>query len=224
MTMTNPDAPIQPPRLILASASPRRRELMALLGLPYAIVTSDFEEPPLPEHPVSLSALVTSLARGKAEAEARRSEAGSLVLGADTIVSLSEEDQGIPLGKPKDGEDAKRMLRLLSGATHSVFTGVALARAAGPNAPMETLTDFAQTFARFRELTEEMIAGYVATGEPLDKAGAYGAQGYAAPFITGFVGDYFNVVGLPVCTVGRLLEQAGVRWWQWRTEMPPVIG
>lgn len=209
--------------LILASASPRRRELMTLFGMPFEIETSRYEEPGAPTEPVVLTEFVMELATHKAEEVARRSAPG-WVIGADTEVALEEGDVGLPLGKPLDPEDAKRMLRRLSGRAHSVYTGVALIEARGNGEIGEPFCSVVRTRVRFREMTDAMIADYVATGEPLDKAGAYGAQGYAAPFIEGFDGDFFNVVGLPVCELGRLLERAGIPWWHHRKNMPPVIG
>lgn len=214
---------IQSPRLILASASPRRRELLSLLGLPFTVQPSPYEEPPAPPTPVDLPAFVTDLARNKALAVAQ-TERDALVLGADTLVSLSVESQGIPLGKPADAADACRMLRLLAGAVHTVHTGVALIRTYPDGSQAAPLCTSVRTEVRFRALTDAMIADYVATGEPLDKAGAYGAQGYAAPFIESFHGDFYNVVGLPLCELGHLLEQSGLPWWQNRRNMPPLIG
>ncbi len=211
------------PRLILASASPRRRELLALLGLPFVVVPSPYEEPPAPSHPIDLAAFVTELARNKALAVAQN-EREALVIGADTLVSLSTESVGVPLGKPADAADACRMLSLLAGTVHTVHTGVVLCRTSPDGILTSTYSTAVQTRVRFRSLSNAMIADYVATGEPLDKAGAYGAQGYAAPFIESFEGDFYNVVGLPLCEVGRLLEQAGLLWWQHRREMPPLIG
>ncbi len=201
------------PRLILASVSPRRRELLSLLGLPFTVIPSSYEEPPAPAHPVDLPAFVTDLARNKAYAVAQQ-EADALVLGADTLVSLSVEAVGVPLGKPIDAPDACRMLRLLSGATHTVHTGVALYRTLPDGSVSAPLCTAVRTEVRFRALSEAMIADYVATGESLDKAGAYGAQGYAAPFIESFHGDFYNVVGLPLCEVGHLLEASGLIWWK----------
>ena len=213
---------MQPPPLILASASPRRRELLALLGLPFEVVPSLYEEPPPPTVPIALDAFVTLLARNKAEEVAGRRESG-YIIGADTLVTLASGPVGIPLGKPTDREDAARMLRLLSGAVHTVYTGVAVLRKE-PDSPLTLQSAAVQTQVRFRELSETMIADYIATEEPLDKAGAYGAQGYAAPFIEGFEGDFYNVVGLPLCTLGRLLEQSGLNWSHFRHRMPPLIG
>lgn len=195
---------------------------MALLGLPYEVVPSRYEEPSPPAEPVPLADFVISLARNKALEVAERI-GDALVLGADTLVTLDEGENGVPLGKPVDAEDARRMLRLLAGRTHSVYTGVALLQAAEGRVISEPLCTAVRTRVTFRELSETMIADYVATGEPLDKAGAYGAQGYAAPFIAGFDGDFFNVVGLPLCEVGRLLDRAGVAWWHFRHHMPPVL-
>lgn len=198
---------VSAPHLILASASPRRRELLALFGLPFTVEPSRFEEPPPPVEPTRLSDLVTGLAASKAgEVAARMPD--SLVLGADTLVAPDAE-VGVPLGKPTDADDARRMLRLLSGRTHRVYTGVALIK--GGQSPIPILHT-EMTRVRFRPLTAAMIEGYLATGEPFDKAGAYGAQGCAAPFIEGIEGDFFNVVGLPLCALGRLLEQVGVDW------------
>lgn len=211
------------PRLILASASPRRKELLSLLGVPFTILPSSYEEPPAPAHTVNLPTFVTDLARNKALAVAQQ-EPDAFVLGADTLVSLSLESLGIPLGKPADAEDACRMLRILAGAAHTVHTGVALFRTLPDGSVTAPLCASVRTEVRFRPLSDDMIADYVATGEPLDKAGAYGAQGYAAPFIESFHGDFYNVVGLPLCEVGRMLERSGLLWWQHRAQMPPLIG
>jgi septum formation protein len=210
-----------PPRLILASTSPRRRELLGLLGLPFTVVPSAYEEPPAPSAPVDLPAFVTDLARNKARAVAQQ-EPNALILGADTLVSLSTEAIGVPLGKPADNADACRMLRLLAGTVHTVHTGVALFHTLPDGRLTEPLCTSVRTEVRFRPLSDAMIADYVATGEPLDKAGAYGAQGFAAPFIESFHGDFYNVVGLPLCEVGRLLERSGLLWWQHRQILSPL--
>lgn len=197
------------PRVILASASPRRRELLALLGLPYAVEPSRYEEP-APTEPVDMAAFVAHLAMGKAQEVACRLGAG-WVIGADTEVALEDGAQGIPLGKPRDAEDACRMVRELAGRWHCVYTGVALVHVEN-GATVSAVSQSVRTRVKFRDMSAEQIAAYVATGEPMDKAGAYGAQGYAAPFIEAFDGDFFNVVGLPLCTLGRMLEQAGITW------------
>ena len=207
--MTDP-----PVELILASASPRRRELIALLGIPFRVVSGHFEEPPPPCEPVALSDLVASLAEAKAIATADQLRTG-WVLAADTLVAL-EDEFGVPLGKPVDEPDAFRMLSLLSGRAHTVFTGIALVPEWTEGGRPPPIMSVHKTRVWFRKLSDEIIRDYVATGEPMDKAGAYGAQGYAAPFIERFEGDFHNVVGLPICDVGRLLERAGLDWWRLR--------
>jgi septum formation protein len=207
--------------MILASSSPRRRELFALLGLPYTVVTSRYEEPASPSERVPLAAFVTQLATGKAQEVAGRIDSG-WVLGADTEVALEEGEFGTPLGKPNDSEDARRMLRLLSGRVHVVITGVAVIRVPESGRAEPPVSSSVRTRVRFRKLSDSMITDYIATGEPLDKAGAYGAQGYAAPFIESFEGDFFNVVGLPLCEVGKLLERCGLAWWRFRRNLPPL--
>ena len=194
--------------LILASASPRRRELLSQAGFSFEVHPTQIPEDPIPgENPV---AYVTRLAREKAEAvyaeitkaaasEQRASAAPQVpqvVLGADTTVTL---DNHI-LGKPSDPADAARMLRLLSGRDHRVITGVALVSANRTETAAEVTT------VQFLELSDQEIAGYVATGEPMDKAGAYAIQGRAARWIPRIEGCYFNVVGLPIALVSTLLK------------------
>ena len=145
--------------------------------------------------------LVKALSAAKAaEVAARCAGPGDTVIGADTIVVLD----GRVLGKPKDAADAKRMLRALSGRTHTVFTGVTVRRGDAAISHAE------RTEVRFRALSGDEIDRYIATGEPLDKAGAYGAQGYASLFVEHLDGDFFNVMGLPLCALGKLLKQLGV--------------
>jgi septum formation protein len=197
-------------RLVLASASPRRRELLAQAGFVFDVIPAHIpEEPREGEDP---EAYVMRLAREKArtvfEAQATGNReqgtgcAGApenlVVLGADTTVTLD----GHILEKPRDAEDAKRMLRMLSGRTHRVITGVALVDAGGERVAAET------TAVWFAELTEDEIAEYVASREPMDKAGAYGIQGRAAKWIPRIEGCYFNVVGLPLALVSSMLESA----------------
>ncbi len=196
--------------LVLASASPRRRDLLAQAGYRFRVHPAHIPEDPLPgEDPV---VYVTRLAREKAEAvfcqlttnggsEAIRLDGKSslAVLGADTTVTL---DNTI-LGKPEDAADARRMLRLLSGRTHRVITGVALVTAKGAEVAAEV------TAVRFLTLSEAEIADYVAGGEPNDKAGAYAIQGRAATWIPRIEGCYFNVMGLPLALVSALLESCG---------------
>ncbi|MFQ5777724.1 MAG: Maf family protein [Terriglobia bacterium] len=186
-------------RLILASASPRRRELLANAGFSFAVVPSRVRESdPRGEPP---AAFAERMARLKAENVARKlsPQDGMVVLGADTIVVLN----GTVLGKPRSHEDARGMLAQLSGRIHEVITGVALA------APATACSAVAHERTRvvFRSLTSEEIATYVAGGEPLDKAGAYAIQGVASRFITRIEGCYFNVMGLPVSLVDRLLGE-----------------
>ena len=176
-------------QIILASASPRRRELMGLYGVPFTIRAADIDETMDPGKPPFDE--VARVSRCKALAVSREPE--DVVVAADTIVVC----QGEVLGKPRDKEDAARMLRLLSGSTHQVMTGCTVL--GGSRA--ETFTQV--TELHFRPLSEREIARYIATGEPMDKAGAYGIQGGAALFCEGLTGDYYNVMGLPVC---RLLE------------------
>ncbi len=189
-----------PPRLILASTSPRRRELLALLGLPFEVVASGFDEDSLSPQNLAPQEYVITLARGKAAEVAARVGQDALVIGADTTVVLD----GQFLNKPADDADAARMLRALSGRTHQVYTGLCLIRGS------EVQTDYAVTEVTFDTLTDSVLAAYVATGEPRDKAGAYGIQGKALSFIPGIHGDYFNVVGLPLFLLCRMLPTFGM--------------
>jgi septum formation protein len=193
--------------LILASASPRRRELLKQIGFEFDVCPANIvEEPRAGEDPI---AYVVRLAREKAEAvfrEAGNQEQGTgsvnseglVVLGADTTVTLD----GLILGKPTDAAEATRMLRLLSGRTHRVITGVAVVTASGTEVAAEV------TGVQFLTLSDADIAGYIATGEPMDKAGAYAIQGRAAQWIPRIVGDYFNVVGLPLALVSGMLKES----------------
>jgi septum formation protein len=183
--------------LILASSSPRRQELLRNAGFEFEVDPSSVPENLLPgEAP---EALVRRLAREKAREVAARSPAGSLVLGADTAVVVD----GAVLGKPTDAEDASRMLRMLSGRSHRVLTGECLVRAPGR---LEAL-EHSSTLVWFRDLSEAEIQGYVSSGEPMDKAGAYAIQGRAARFVTRIEGCYSNVVGLPVSLVDEVLRR-----------------
>ena len=187
------------PTLVLASASPRRRDLLTQAGFVFSVHPAHIPEDPLPgEEPITY---VTRLAREKAEAvlkelTAAGSTDGLVVLGADTTVTLDREI----LAKPEDAADAARMLRRLSGRTHRVITGVAVATAKRVEVAAEV------TAVRFLSLSDEEIAAYVASGEPMDKAGAYAIQGRAAKWIPRIEGCYFNVVGLPLALVGAMLE------------------
>ena len=182
------------PRFILASASPRRRQLLEMLGLDFVVVPAPSEEEP------DLSLPIEDAIAGVAEAKARSVKSELPVLAADTVVSIN----GRILGKPGDEAGAAAMLRALSGARHDVYTGVAVSFGG------RMLRACQRTAVYFRELTDEEIRAYVATGEPMDKAGAYGAQGLGALFIDRIDGDFFNVMGLPLCLTGRLLAEAGI--------------
>ena len=192
--------------LVLASASPRRRELLAQAGFAFSVHPAHIPEDPLPaENPI---AYVTRLAREKAEAVFRElsglgpatGKDGSdlIVLGADTTVTLDGEI----LAKPADAADASRMLRLLSGRTHHVITGVAVVSGQSTEVGAEV------TAVRFLSLSDQEIGDYVSTGEPMDKAGAYAIQGRAARWIPRVEGCYFNVVGLPLALASTMIEAA----------------
>ena len=180
-------------KLILASASPRRAELLRNAGIAFRVVVSNLEEAPEPgEEPQDYA---RRLARDKARAVARQFP-NEPVLAADTVVFTQHH----LLEKPADAADAKRMLKVLSGRAHEVTTGVCLIANGKEDVRSET------TRVYFDELSDAEIAGYVATGEPMDKAGAYGIQGRASRFIGKIEGDYFNVVGLPVALVTSMLR------------------
>jgi nucleoside triphosphate pyrophosphatase len=181
--------------LILASASPRRSELLRNAGIVFEVQPADVPEAPLPGEPAK--ALAERLAREKAMAIARHKPV-DIILGADTVVVVDGEI----LGKPADASDGARMLRLLSGRKHEVVTGVCLVSAGKCSVASET------TSVTMSDLSEQEITEYVATGEPMDKAGAYAIQGIAARWIPRIEGDYSNVVGLPVALVWRMLQQA----------------
>ena len=179
--------------IVLASQSPRRKELMALFGVPFVVRVADISEDM--DKTADPKTQVAQLSRRKAEAVCRTAE--DVVIAADTIVVCDGEI----LGKPKDEADACRMLQLLSGKGHQVMTGLTVLK--GEKAVVCTqITD-----VYFRPLTQDQIHSYVRSGEPMDKAGAYGIQGGAALFVEKLVGDYYNVVGLPVCRLSQILEE-----------------
>ena len=186
------------PMLVLASASPRRQELLRNAGIPFTVQAADIDESPLADEKAEQCA--RRLAREKALAVARQ-RPQDRVLGADTIVVV---DEAI-LGKPRDAADAARMLRLLSGRRHEVITGVCLVEAGGSEVSAASET----TRVTMNELSDVEIQEYVAGGEPMDKAGAYAIQGMASRWIPRIEGDYSNVVGLPVALVYNLLRQRG---------------
>ena len=188
-------------RFILASASPRRRELLRNGGFDFDVQPSQVVEEIKPGE--SPEEFARRAAREKAMQVEASSPADSLVLGADTVVVIDGET----LGKPSNREDATRMLQFLSGRTHQVHTGVCLVRAPGQIEALEHAT----TLVTFRELDEEEIRRYVESGEPMDKAGAYAVQGLASKFVTRILGCYSNVVGLPVALVYGILKKAESR-------------
>ncbi len=189
------------PRLVLASASPRRRELLLQAGFPFEVQSAEVDETARPGE--DAIALAVRLARLKAEAAAAVAP-DAVVLGADTVVVAPGVSAGDLLGKPADAADAARMLRLLSGATHQVVTGVCV-HGPGTSEIRRTEAAAALTWVTFHTLSEVEIAAYVATGEPFGKAGAYAIQGRAARWIPRIHGDYSNVVGLPLALVASML-------------------
>jgi len=186
------------PRIILASASPRRAELLKQIGVEFELVPSQIEERPHPDE--APGDYITRIARAKVVAVARERDSG-LVIGADTVVVLD----GRLIGKPQNQADAHRLLRLLSGKWHAVLTGVALY-------DVETrheVADYEKTLVKFAQLNDTEIDWYVNTGEPMDKAGAYGIQGLGGLFVEEIAGNYYNVVGLPIPLVYRLARRLG---------------
>ena len=187
-------------KLILASSSPRRAEILANAGLPFSVLSSAVDESPNPgETP---AALVQRLANAKADLVTARAIGPAIILAADTVVVLDDKI----LGKPSSVEDARHMLQQLSGRTHSVLTGVALVRL--PDGERRQFIE--STLVHFRPVTDEELSSYLATEEPYDKAGAYAIQGQAGRYIPRIEGCYFNVVGLPLSRV--LTELKGLGW------------
>jgi septum formation protein len=187
------------PRIILASQSPRRRELLTLVGIPHEVIPADVDESVLEDE--EPAAYVERLARAKARVLAER-HPDAVVIGADTTVVLDDE----LLAKPEDSEGAARMLRRLSGRTHTVLTALAVARHDQLVSGVEAVE------VTFRPLAEGQIRDYVATGEPMDKAGAYGIQGYGAVIVERIHGDYFAVMGLALGRLVVLLERLGLHY------------
>ncbi len=185
--------------LVLASASPRRRELLSGLGLPFEVFTPEIDETPRPGEG-DPGKLVERLAREKAGA-GRRVFPRATVIAADTLVALPGE---VALGKPSGTEDAKRMLRSLSGRRHQVSTGVCVW------GPERSTARVVVTRVDMRSMTEPELDWYVATGEPADKAGAYAIQGRGALFVTAIEGSWSNVVGLPMAELAEMLSELGV--------------
>ena len=186
-------------KLILASASPRRAEILRDAGFSFVVVSSAVDETPLPGE--SPHDHVQRLADAKAELAAARAVGPAIVLAADTVVTL----EGRIFGKPRSTDDARHMLEKLSGRTHAVLTGVTLIRL--PDAERRTFVE--STLVHFAQLSAEEISRYLATEEPHDKAGAYAIQGRAGRYIPRIEGDYFNVVGLPLARVTQTLADLG---------------
>ena len=188
------------PRIILASQSPRRRELLSLIGIPHEVRPADVDETLRDgEDPGDYC---ERLAREKALKVARETGGDAVVIGSDTTVVVD----GVVLGKPDDDADARRMLRALSGRSHLVLTGVAVARGDRVESGVE------EVGVTFRALDDEEIAAYVRTREPMDKAGAYGIQGYGATIVSRIEGDYFAVMGLALVRLVGLLGRVGIRY------------
>ncbi len=186
--------------VILASASPRRRDLLGLLGIPFQVCAADLDEAAICGGAADAREAAVAAARAKAEAVAGRFP-GRTVLGADTVVVLD----GVCLGKPRDAAEAEAMLLRLQGRTHTVVTGVAVVDGEGGR----RLAAREETAVTMLPLSREDVAAYVATGEPLDKAGAYAVQGLGAALVARVEGCYFNVVGLPLARTSLLLRELG---------------
>ena len=186
-------------RVILASASPRRRELLTLIGIAHTVMPADVDESIHPDEAPAVYA--ERLARAKAST-IPVADTASITIGSDTIVVIDDR----VLGKPRDRRDAMEMLRTLSGRTHTVYTAVAVRRG-------EHLVSGVEHVAvTFRALGDATIESYIATGEPMDKAGAYGIQGYGATIVERIDGDYFAVMGMPLGRLVDLMAQVGVRY------------
>ncbi len=185
--------------IVLASASPRRKELLERMGLDFAVRVAELDETMDPfAHPADEVARVATL---KARSVYPMCHDGDVIIGADTIVVCDS----LVMGKPRSEAEAFSMLRRLSGREHQVMTGLCVLT----DSYEETVT--VTTTLRMRPLSDEEIHAYIATGEPMDKAGAYGIQGLAAMFVVGLDGDYYNVMGLPVCTLTMILRKCGVK-------------
>jgi septum formation protein len=186
-------------RVVLASASPRRRELLNLIGIPHEVRPANIDETMRPREAPSRHA--ERLAREKASAFAVR-DADLITIGADTVVVVNRK----VLGKPADAADAARMLGMLSGREHTVITAVAVSRGRKLRSAIEEVR------VKFRRLRDDEIEAYIATGEPMDKAGAYGIQGFGATIVERIEGDYFAVMGLPLVRLVGLMRDVGVRY------------
>ena len=182
-------------KIVLASQSPRRRELLERMGITdFKVIPARGEE--IATRSLTPDQLVEELSRKKC-AEVAAGRPKDLVIAADTVVAINNR----VLGKPRNEEDAARMLATLSGRLHTVYTGVTV------SLDGKTITSHEMTSVRFRTLTQADIIRYIATGEPMDKAGAYGIQGYGCTLVESISGDYYNVMGLPVCRLARMLAR-----------------
>ncbi len=188
-------------KIILASASERRKELLSKLVDNFSVIVSDFDEDSI-EFQGDFGDYVIQLSRGKALAVAPRITEEAVIIACDTIVALD----GVVLGKPKDREEAISMLKRLSGRSHEVFSGLTVI----DNRNQNLISDYLKTEVTFSKLTQEEIESYVDTGEPMDKAGAYGVQGYGGVFVEKINGCYYNVVGLPINKLRNILKGIGV--------------
>lgn len=186
-------------KIILASASPRRRELLGNLGIEFEVCAADCEEKVIDGEKPCDTVKRLSLGKAKCVADTLVNKTGVLVIGADTVVSIDDKI----LGKPKDKANAVEMLKTLSGRTNTVYTGITVIDAENN----KTVSEYAATDVTFRKLSEQQIKNYISTGEPMDKAGAYGIQKYGSLLVEGISGDYFNVVGLPVCRLSQILSE-----------------
>ena len=186
--------------ILLASASPRRRELLSQIGLQFSVAVSDASEELDPS--ASAEENAAAIAARKAECLADKAPADDVILAADTVVCLDGEI----LGKPAGGREAYAMLKALSGKLHEVCTGFALLRTGDG----KRMVGVEKTKVKFRVLSDDEIYAYIRTGEPLDKAGAYGIQGMGAVFVEEISGDYSNVVGLPLARVAAALKEFGI--------------
>lgn len=186
--------------LILASASPRRRELLSRFGLDFTVMAAQADETLLPGLTPQQQVLRLSEIKAAAVRDSLPHRPGQVIISADTIVVLDGEI----LGKPKDEAQAKAMLSALSGRAHLVLTGVTVLS----ETEQKQICEETQVF--FRTLTASEISAYVRSGEPMDKAGAYGIQGFGSLFVEKIIGDYYNVMGLPLCHLGQLLRQMGI--------------
>ena len=188
------------PRFILASQSPRRRELLSQIGVKdFTILVPEADESYNPT--LTPQEIVCAICRKKIEAAVELAkDDDAIIIAADTMVFLD----GLRLGKPRNEEDAANMLRSLSGRTHIVCTGVSVARG------KQIVTESETTAVRFRDLSDAEIAAYIKSGDPMDKAGSYGIQGKPALFVSGIEGDYFNVMGLPLHRLGQMLKKFDV--------------